>query len=210
MGRGVNAATSHAVVPARRSRESRRGLLDCEPRCGTSVIPVVVLLVTAFVSVVTPPPRPGFSFLAYDTYSYFLVHAMYAVRAVHEGAGGLLWNPFQNCGQPFFANPLTVVPAEHRRVRESAAETERAGHSERRAGAVPVRSPRRVRRRAGLDVRRATRHATPRFADPWPEKGPSMRCRIVHPSVLTGRHVSPRGTRRARRRGVLDAERAGT
>src|SRR5262245_35758847 len=72
-----------------------------------SVIPVIVLLVTAFGSVVTPPPRLVFSSLAYDTYSYFLAHAMYAARAVHEDAGGLLWNPFQNCGQPFFANPLT-------------------------------------------------------------------------------------------------------
>ena len=44
----------------------------------------------------------GEGMLAFDTYTYFypnVVHALHSLRA----GGGLLWNPYQNCGQPFAA-----------------------------------------------------------------------------------------------------------
>jgi|CXWL01.1.fsa_nt_gi hypothetical protein len=73
----------------------------------TSAIPVLVLLAAAAIEVVSPPSRRAAAFLAYDIYAYFLSNALHAVRSVHDAGRGLLWNPFQNCGQPFFANPLT-------------------------------------------------------------------------------------------------------
>ncbi|HJW68053.1 MAG TPA: hypothetical protein VJ829_01715, partial [Candidatus Binatia bacterium] len=39
---------------------------------------------------------------AFDVYGYFYPNVLYALRSFATG-GGLLWNPDQNCGQPFFA-----------------------------------------------------------------------------------------------------------
>ncbi|MFP6655980.1 MAG: hypothetical protein VCB25_10150, partial [Myxococcota bacterium] len=44
--------------------------------------------------------------LTYDTYGYFYPNILHASRSFLEGAG-LFWNPYQNCGQPFFAFSLT-------------------------------------------------------------------------------------------------------
>lgn len=41
---------------------------------------------------------------AWDTYAHFYPNMLYAVRAIHDGGRGLLWNALQNCGQPFLAN----------------------------------------------------------------------------------------------------------
>ena len=70
-------------------------------------IPPIVLVGTAAMALLAPPPRPSIGLLAYDTYSYFVPNVLHALRALHGDAGGLLWIPYQNCGQPFFANPLT-------------------------------------------------------------------------------------------------------
>ena len=40
---------------------------------------------------------------AFDVYGYFYPNILHALRSVANGGRGLLWNPFQNCGQPFFA-----------------------------------------------------------------------------------------------------------
>jgi hypothetical protein len=45
--------------------------------------------------------KPGL--LAFDVYGYYYPHVLYALRSLAAGGQGLLWNPFQNCGQPFFA-----------------------------------------------------------------------------------------------------------
>lgn len=42
--------------------------------------------------------------VSYDVYFYFYPHILHALRSIAAGGAGLLWNPFQNCGQPFFAN----------------------------------------------------------------------------------------------------------
>jgi len=44
----------------------------------------------------------------FDTYAYFYPNAAYALDALRSGEG-LLWNRFQNCGQPFIA--ITLVAA---------------------------------------------------------------------------------------------------
>jgi hypothetical protein len=41
---------------------------------------------------------------AWDVYALFYPNALYALRAVHDGGRGLLWNALQNCGQPFLGN----------------------------------------------------------------------------------------------------------
>ena len=41
--------------------------------------------------------------LAFDVYGYFYPNILHALRSLAAGGRGLLWNPFQNCGQPFFA-----------------------------------------------------------------------------------------------------------
>jgi hypothetical protein len=40
--------------------------------------------------------------IAYDTYQHYYLNLVYAARRVHEGGSGLLWNPLQNLGEPFF------------------------------------------------------------------------------------------------------------
>jgi hypothetical protein len=42
---------------------------------------------------------------ALDIYIYYLPNKLYAVSSLFNGGKGLLWNPFQSCGEPFFANP---------------------------------------------------------------------------------------------------------
>ena len=42
-----------------------------------------------------------------DIYGYFLPNVLHAVDAVRHGGRGLLWNPFQTCGAPFFGNGAT-------------------------------------------------------------------------------------------------------
>jgi hypothetical protein len=39
---------------------------------------------------------------AFDVYGYFYPNILYALRSLATGSG-LLWNPYQSCGQPFFA-----------------------------------------------------------------------------------------------------------
>jgi hypothetical protein len=46
---------------------------------------------------------------AHDLYAYFYPKALYALASVRDGGRGLLWNPYQNCGQPFFAISQTGV-----------------------------------------------------------------------------------------------------
>jgi hypothetical protein len=72
-----------------------------------ATLPLFVLVAAGAGTLLTPPPRPGFPVFAYDTYAQFLPNALHAMRALRADPGGLLWNPYQNCGQPFFANPLT-------------------------------------------------------------------------------------------------------
>src|SRR5262245_16979023 len=43
--------------------------------------------------------RPGI--IAFDVYGYFYPNILHALRSIAAGGRGLLWNPFQNCGQPF-------------------------------------------------------------------------------------------------------------
>jgi hypothetical protein len=50
----------------------------------------------------------GESTPSFDIYAYFYPNVLHALRSFQEGHG-LLWNTFQNCGQPFFANPQTAL-----------------------------------------------------------------------------------------------------
>ena len=48
-------------------------------------------------------------FPAFDVYIYFIPNKLHAAYSVWHGGKGLLWNPYQACGEPFFANPATGV-----------------------------------------------------------------------------------------------------
>lgn len=51
--------------------------------------------------------------LSYDVYGGVYPNLEYAVRSARRGGGGLLWNPYQNCGQPFLGmvtNALLYPP----------------------------------------------------------------------------------------------------
>ncbi len=41
---------------------------------------------------------------SWDIYAHYYPNMLYAVRAIANGGRGLLWNPLQNCGQPFLGN----------------------------------------------------------------------------------------------------------
>jgi len=56
-----------------------------------------------YVLVALHSPGPA----ALDTYGFFVPNVLHAVASVRDGGRGLLWNPFQGCGQPFFANNVT-------------------------------------------------------------------------------------------------------
>jgi hypothetical protein len=43
----------------------------------------------------------------YDTYAQFLPDMLHAVASIRDGGDGLLWNPYQSCGQPFLADGIT-------------------------------------------------------------------------------------------------------
>jgi len=47
---------------------------------------------------------------AHDVYAYFYPNMLYARDSVRDGGRGLFWNPFQNCGQPFFAPSGLLYP----------------------------------------------------------------------------------------------------
>ena len=68
------------------------------------LLPLLVLVVSAaagayYVFDVAPEGM----FPGHDIYAYSLPRMLYAVESFRSGGKGLLWDPFQNCGQPFFA-----------------------------------------------------------------------------------------------------------
>src|SRR5262245_55076453 len=61
-----------------------------------------------------PAGRPGMLVdgrqPAHDVYAYFYPNLLYALRTLRDGGRGLLWNPYQNCGQPFFGVSGILYP----------------------------------------------------------------------------------------------------
>src|SRR5512143_3150317 len=46
---------------------------------------------------------------AFDIYMYYHPNMLYAARRLAAGGSGLLWNPWQNCGQPSFGISSTGI-----------------------------------------------------------------------------------------------------
>jgi Bacterial membrane protein YfhO len=68
------------------------------------LLPVLVLVVsTAAAAYIVFEIAPAGMFPAHDIYAYSYPKMLYAAESLRAGGKGLLWNPFQNCGQPFFA-----------------------------------------------------------------------------------------------------------
>ena len=66
---------------------------------------VVAVALAAAVHFVLVELHRGGGTPAFDTYIYYLPIKLHAVASVWEGGRGLLWNPYQSFGEPFFANP---------------------------------------------------------------------------------------------------------
>ncbi len=73
---------------------------------GTRYLVTFVLLLAAAAYLVLVELHRGVR-PSYDLYAYFMPNALHAARSFWEGGKGLLWNPFQSCGGPFFANGVT-------------------------------------------------------------------------------------------------------
>jgi hypothetical protein len=68
---------------------------------------VLVLAAACFAFGVLPARgRDDLSLVAYDFYGQLYPYLVHAGRSLRAG-GGLLWNPYQDCGQPFFGNSQT-------------------------------------------------------------------------------------------------------
>ena len=40
---------------------------------------------------------------SFDIFQHWYPNMLHALRVLHEGGGGLLWNAWQSCGEPFFS-----------------------------------------------------------------------------------------------------------
>ena len=58
----------------------------------------------------------GAPFPALDVYIYFIPNKLHAVYAVWHGGKGLLWNPYQACGEPFLVTAGEAAFFESRRL----------------------------------------------------------------------------------------------
>ena len=63
-----------------------------------------VLVAAALYFVLVELHRPSAT-AALDVYIYYLPNKMHALSSLWDGGKGLLWNRYQSCGVPFFANP---------------------------------------------------------------------------------------------------------
>src|SRR5262245_28856284 len=63
----------------------------------------VLFLGAALYFVLVELHRPGIP--AFDVYIYFIPNKVHAALSFWDGGKGMLWNPFQGCGEPFFGNP---------------------------------------------------------------------------------------------------------
>jgi hypothetical protein len=52
-----------------------------------------------FVAVWVQQSRPTTAGIGFDLYNHYWGNTLYFVRSLHEGLGGLLWNPYQACGK---------------------------------------------------------------------------------------------------------------
>jgi len=73
---------------------------------GLCAAAVVAAAVSYALAVIRPGAEQGAGIAAFDIYAYFYPNARYALESLQRGTG-LLWNPYQNCGQPFFAFSVT-------------------------------------------------------------------------------------------------------
>ena len=78
------------------------------PRAASALCAAILVAAAAYypLTVIRPGAALGYGIGAYDIYAYFYPNVRYALDSLARG-DGLLWNPFQDCGQPFFAFSIT-------------------------------------------------------------------------------------------------------
>lgn len=77
-----------------------------EPRDWLSVAVLALAALSFALGVLALRTHDGQNLIAYDFYGQFYPYIVHAWRSLGAG-GGLLWNPYQDCGQPFFGNSQT-------------------------------------------------------------------------------------------------------
>lgn len=81
--------------------------MNADARQGWAAAGVLLLGAVAFaLGVLWLRSRTAEGLVAYDFYGQFYPWFLHAWRSL-QGGGGLLWNPYQDCGQPFFGNSQT-------------------------------------------------------------------------------------------------------
>src|SRR5262245_44975696 len=68
-----------------------------------AAVGVLTAAAAVFVAVMWQLARGGRLLPSLDTYAFDYSIATYLARAAHQG-DGLLWDRFQNCGEPFYAS----------------------------------------------------------------------------------------------------------
>src|SRR5947207_2173278 len=74
--------------------------------CGRLLPPALLVVAAAWWIFVSVEGKRGRLIASYDIYAAFYPNIAYAMQHLREGHG-LLWNAFQNCGQPFL--PVTLL-----------------------------------------------------------------------------------------------------
>lgn len=74
-----------------------------EPRASSSGLSLAAALSAAVATYSVSRVATIGMFPAHDIYAYSYPKMLYAVESLAAGGRGLFWNPFQNCGQPFYA-----------------------------------------------------------------------------------------------------------
>jgi hypothetical protein len=79
-------------------------------RASSALCAAILLVAPAYFALgrMRPGAEQGYGVAAFDIYAYFYPNVRYALDSLARG-DGLLWNPFQDCGQPFFAISMTGV-----------------------------------------------------------------------------------------------------
>jgi hypothetical protein len=79
-------------------------------RTASALCAAILIAAPAYfvLGVMRPGAEQGYGVAAFDIYAYFYPNVRYALDSLARG-DGLLWNPFQDCGQPFFAISMTGV-----------------------------------------------------------------------------------------------------
>jgi hypothetical protein len=90
------------MLPPDLERASPRRVYRPAGRDRWYLVSVLLTAVAFSVGILWRRAEQRLGFPSHDIYAYFYPNFVYALQSLRSGSG-LLWNPYQDCGQPFFA-----------------------------------------------------------------------------------------------------------